>query len=215
MAHDGHKLTFRGAPLETAQAAVLLLHGRGDSAQGILGLADILGTENVVYAAPEAEGNAWYPESFLQPLERNEPCLSEALQAVQDAVTELAKAGFARKNIVLLGFSQGACLAVEFAARNATRYGGVVAFSGGLMGPDTRFATSPHDYSGSLAGTPVFLGCSDVDAHIPEARVMKSAGVMNQLGGEADARIYPGMGHTVNQAELDAAKAIIAGAQRA
>lgn len=206
---------FRGAPLETAKVAVLLLHGRGDSAQGILGLADMLDAENVAYAAPEAEGNAWYPQSFLQPLERNKPYLSEALQAVQDALLELDKAGFARENIVLMGFSQGACLALEFAAQNATRYGGVVALSGGLIGPDTRFVTVPRDYSGSLEGTPVFLGCSDVDAHIPEARVMKSAGVMKGLGGAVDARIYPGMGHTVNQEELDAANVIIIGAQRA
>lgn len=215
MAHDGHNLAFRGAPLEAASVAVLLLHGRGDSARGILGLADMLKTENVAYAAPEAEGNAWYPQSFLQPLARNEPYLSEALQAVADALTELTEAGFARGNIVLLGFSQGACLAVEFAARNAARYGGVVALSGGLIGPDTRFDTVLRDYSGSLDGTPVFLGCSDVDVHIPEARVMKSAGVMNQLGGAVDARIYPGMGHTVNQEELGAVDLIIAGARRA
>lgn len=210
MAHDGHNLTFRGV-LETATVAVLLLHGRGDSARGILGLADMLKTENVAYAAPEAEGNAWYPQSFLQPLARNEPYLSEALQAVADALTELTEAGFARENIVLLGFSQGACLAVEFAARNAVRYGGVVAFSGGLIGPES----TPRDYPGSLGGTPVFLGCSDIDPHIPEARVMKSAGVMNGLGGAVDARIYPGMGHTINQEELGAADLIIAEARRA
>ncbi len=215
MAQGGRKLTFYGTPLETADVAVLLLHGRGDSARGILGLADMLGTENVAYAAPEAEGNAWYPQSFLQPLERNEPYLSEALQAVQDSLSELSEVGFSRENTVLLGFSQGACLALEFAARHATRYGGVVAFSGGLIGPDTRFESVPRDYSGSLEGTPVFLGCSDVDAHIPEARVIKSAEIINGLGGEVDVRIYPGMGHTVNQEELDAAKVMIAGAKRA
>lgn len=215
MAHGGRNLTFRGAPLATADVAVLLLHGRGDSAQGILGLTDVLGTEVAAYAAPEAENKAWYPQSFLQPLERNEPYLSEALQAVQDALSELGKAGFARENIVLLGFSQGACLALEFAATHATRYGGVVALSGGLIGLDSRFDTVPGDYSGSLDETPVFLGCSDIDAHIPEARVMKSAGIMKGLGGVVDARIYPGMGHTVNQEELDVAKVIIAGAKRA
>lgn len=214
MAHDGRKLTLRGAPLTEARGAVLLLHGRGDSARGILGLVDALegpDTAGVAYAAPEAEGNAWYPQSFLQPLERNEPYLSSALEAVQDALGELEKAGLARENIVLLGFSQGACLALEFAARNAVRYGGVVALSGGLIGPDG----TPREYPGSLAGTPVFLGCSDIDAHIPEARVMESAGIMNRLGGKVDARIYPGMGHTVVQEEIDAAKTIIAGARRA
>ena len=210
MAHDGRTLTFRGVPLAEANAAVLMLHGRGDSARGILGLANALETEGVTYAAPEAEGNTWYPYSFLTPLERNEPHLSSALQAVGDALGELKKAGTASQNIVLLGFSQGACLALEFAARNARRYGGVVALSGGLIGPDG----TPRDYPGSLAGTPVFLGCSDVDAHIPEARVRESAEIMQRLGGAVDARIYPGMGHTVNQDEINAAKTIITGARR-
>ncbi len=210
MAHDGRALTFHGVPLAEANAAVLMLHGRGDSARGILGLADTLETEGVTYAAPEAEGNTWYPYSFLTPLERNEPHLSSALQAVGDALGELKKAGTASQNIVLLGFSQGACLALEFVARNARRYGGVVALSGGLIGPDG----TPRDYPGSLAGTPVFLGCSDVDAHIPEARVRESAEIMQRLGGAVDARIYPGMGHTVNQDEINAAKTIITGARR-
>ena len=208
--HDGHSLTFIGNQ-NTASVAVLTLHGRGDSARGILGLADPLGTDGVLYAAPEAEGNAWYPQSFLQPLERNEPYLTEALKAVGDALSELEKLGFAAENTVLLGFSQGACLALEFAARNARRYGGVVALSGGLIGPDG----TPRDYAGSLGGTPVFLGCSDIDAHIPEARVMESAGVMNKLGAEVEMRIYPGMGHTVNEEEIGVAKAIIEAAKRA
>lgn len=204
MAHDGRTLTFRGAPLDEAKVAVLMLHGRGDSARGILGLADVLDVAGVAYAAPEAEGSSWYPHSFLVPLERNEPYLSAALQAVEHALAELA-AVVACENIVLLGFSQGACLALEFTARNARRYGGVVALSGGLIGPEG----TPRRHLGSLSSTPVFLGCSDVDAHIPEARVRESAVVMEELGGAVDARIYPGMGHTVNQDEIDAAKAVI------
>ena len=210
MAHDGHNLTFAGVP-ETAKAAVLLLHGRGDSADGILSLTDVLETDNVIYAAPQAEHNAWYPESFLEPLEQNEPYLSQALTAVGDALTDLEAAGFARENIVLLGFSQGACLAAEFAARNPTVYGGVVALSGGLIGPDGGMFA----YQGSLGGTPVFLGCGSVDAHIPEARVMLSAGVLSELGAKVDARIYPGMGHTISQEEIAAANLIIEGARRA
>jgi len=210
MAHDGRTLTFRGVPLSEARAAVLMLHGRGDSAEGILSLTDVLKAEGVAYAAPEAEGNSWYPHSFLMPLGHNEPYLSSALQAVQDALGELEAAGLARENIVLLGFSQGACLALESAARDATHYGGVVALSGGLIGPDD----APRDYPGSLAGTPVFLGCSDVDAHIPEARVRESAEVMGRLGGVVDMRIYRNMGHTVNQDEVVAARAIIGGARR-
>ena len=210
MAHDGHKLTFAGVP-ETAKAAVLLLHGRGDSADGILGLTDVLETDNVIYAAPQAEHNAWYPRSFLEPLEHNEPYLSQALQAVQDALSDLESAGFARENIVLMGFSQGACLALEFAARNPAIYGGVVALSGGLIGPDGGM----YDYQGSLGGTPVFLGCGAVDEHIPEARVMLSGGVLKELGAKVDARIYPGMGHTFNQEEVAEANLIIEGARRA
>lgn len=210
MAHDGRALKFKGTPLNEAKAAVLMLHGRGDSARGILSLADVLATAGVAYAAPEAEGNTWYPHSFLTPLERNEPQLSSALKAVQDALSELEAAGIARENTVLLGFSQGACLALESAARNATRYGGVIALSGGLIGPDG----TPRDYAGSLSGTPVFLGCSDVDAHIPEARVSESAEVMERLGGAVDLRIYPGMGHIVNQDEVAAAGEIIAAARR-
>lgn len=210
MAHDGRILRFKGTPLNEAKAAVLMLHGRGDSARGILNLADVLEVDGVAYAAPEAEGNTWYPHSFLMPLERNEPQLSSALKAVQDALAELEAAGLARENIVLLGFSQGACLALESAARNATRYGGVIALSGGLIGPDG----APREYPGSLSGTSVFLGCSDVDAHIPEARVRESADVMQNLGGAVDLRIYPGMGHTVNQDEVGAATKIIESARR-
>jgi predicted esterase len=209
MAHDGRTLSFRGTPLRDARAAVLLLHGRGDSAQGILGLADALATEAVAFAAPQAEGNSWYPHSFLMPLERNEPYLSAALQAVQDALGELEAAGFAREKVVLMGFSQGACLATESAARYAQRYGGIVGFSGGLIGPDG----APRDYAGSLAGTPVFLGCSDIDAHIPEARVHETAEVLERLGGSVDLRIYPGMGHTINSDELEAARAIVEAAR--
>ncbi len=210
MAHDGRALRFKGTPLNEAKAAVLMLHGRGDSARGILSLADALAIAGVAYAAPEAEGNTWYPYSFLMPLERNEPQLSSALKAVQDALAELEVASLARENIVLLGFSQGACLALESVARNATRYGGVVALSGGLIGPDG----APRNYDGSLSSTPVFLGCSDIDAHIPEARVRESAEVMHNLGGAVDLRIYPGMGHTVNQDEIAAATKIIEAARR-
>lgn len=205
----GRGLTFTGNQ-GTAQVAVLALHGRGSSARGILGLAGALGTDGILYAAPEAAGNVWYPHSFLEPLARNEPYLSEALRSVGDALADLERTGFPFENIVLLGFSQGACLALEFAARNARRYGGVVAFSGALIGPDG----TPRDYPGSLAGTPVFLGCSDTDGHIPKARVLEAAAVMDRLGGAVDAHLYPGMGHTVNDEELEAARALIVTAKR-
>lgn len=206
MAHDGRKLSYKGTPLGEADAAVLMLHGRGDSAAGILGLADALGAPELAYAAPQAENQTWYPNSFLAPLEQNEPWLSSALRAVGDALDELEAAGIPRAKVVLLGFSQGACLALEYTARNAQRYGGVVALSGGLIGPDA----APRDYPGSLEATPIFLGCSDVDAHIPETRVHHSAEVMTRLGGDVSKRIYPGMGHTVNQDEVDFVRTLLA-----
>lgn len=205
MLHDGRRLTFRGAPLAEAEAAVLMLHGRGDSAAGILSLAEVLDVPGVAFAAPQAAGGSWYPYSFLAPLDQNEPFLSAAFQAVRDALGVVEAAGIRRERTLLLGFSQGACLALESAARHAARYGGVVALSGGLIGPE---GTS-RDYPGSLSGTPVFLGCSDVDAHIPEARVHHSAEVMTRLGGDVTKRIYPGMGHTVNQDEVDFVRSLL------
>ena len=146
---------------------------------------------------PTAEGFSWYPHSFLSEVELNQPWLSSALDRVEAAVTAVATV-IPEERIVLMGFSQGACLALEFAARNTRRYGGVVAFSGGLIGPDG----TPRDYPGSLEGTPVFLGCSDVDLHIPVGRVHESAQILRGLGGEVDERIYPGMGHTINGEEI-------------
>ena len=147
--------------------------------------------------APQAFGSSWYPNSFLSEVELNEPWLSSALDRVEAAVTAI-RTVISEERVVLMGFSQGACLALEFAARNTRRYGGVIAFSGGLVGPDV----TPSDYTGSLEGTPVFLGCSDVDAHIPVGRVHESARVMSGLGGEVEERIYPDMGHTINEDEI-------------
>ncbi|HKF37335.1 MAG TPA: dienelactone hydrolase family protein, partial [Ktedonobacteraceae bacterium] len=151
-----------------------------------------------VFLAPQARGNAWYPNSFLAPLASNEPGLSSGLAVIAALLERLARAGIPAERTMLLGFSQGACLTLEFAARNAQRYGGVVGLSGGLIGPDG----TPRDYAGSLVGTPVFLGCSDVDPHIPKARVEESAEVLRRLGGDVTARLYPRMDHTVNRDEL-------------
>jgi phospholipase/carboxylesterase len=176
-----------------------MVHGRGDSARGILGLADVFLEEGVAYVAPQAANNTWYPYSFLEPIERNEPWLSSALAAVGAVVDEVIRIGVPREQVVLLGFSQGACLASEFAARNADRFGGVVALSGGLIGPPG----TPRSYEGSFAGTPVFVGCSDVDPHIPVERVHETAEVLAAMGAEVEKRIYPNFGHTVNQDEVD------------
>jgi predicted esterase len=186
-----------GPELEEAESAVVLIHGRGDSARGILALAPELQAPQTAFLAPQAVGFSWYPYSFLSEAELNEPWLSSALDRVEAAITAVATV-IPQERVVLMGFSQGACLALEFAARNTRRYGGVVAFSGGLIGPDG----TPRDYPGSLEGTPVFLGCSDVDVHIPVGRVHESAHVLRGLGGEVDERIYPGMGHTINGEEI-------------
>jgi predicted esterase len=206
--HQGQPVRFSGAPLAQASAVVLMLHGRGASAESILTLAGELGAApGLAYAAPQAAGATWYPYSFLAPIEKNEPWLSSALAAVGEALTRLQAAGLSPERTVVLGFSQGACLALEYAARHATRYGGLVGLSGGLIGPDG----TPRSYDGSLGGTPVFLGCSDVDAHIPLARVHETAAVLARLGGAMTTRIYPGMGHTVNQDERDAVRALLRG----
>lgn len=197
--HSGQPVLAAGEPLETARAAAVFVHGRGASAASILGLAAEFDAPGVAFLAPQAAGSTWYPNSFLAPLEANQPWLDSALEMVGAVLGRLEAAGFASSRVLLLGFSQGACLALEYAARNARRYGGVVGLSGGLIGPDG----TPRDYAGSLDGTPVFLGCSDVDPHIPEPRVRHSADVLARLGADVDMRLYPGMGHTVNQDELD------------
>ncbi len=203
--HRGSEEVWFGPALAEAESAVVLIHGRGDSSRGILALAPEFEAPQTAFLAPQAIGLSWYPYSFLSEVERNEPWLSSALDRVEAAVTAIGRV-VPQERIVLMGFSQGACLALEFAARNTRLYGGVVAFSGGLIGPDG----TPRDYAGSLEGTPVFLGCSDVDAHIPVGRVHESAHVMDGLGGDVDERIYPGMGHTINEDEITWASGLLA-----
>ena len=197
--HQGQPIMTAGEPLNRARAAMVMVHGRGASAENILDLAVELHQPGFAYLAPQAAGDTWYPYSFLAPLARNEPGLSSGLSAIANVLAQVAQAGIPLERTMLLGFSQGACLALEFVARNARRYGGVAGLSGGLIGPDG----TPRDYPGSLAGTPVFLGCSDVDFHVPKERVQLSAQVLQRLGGQVTMRLYPGMGHTVNQDEID------------
>lgn len=197
--HQGQSVHMAGEPLERARAAMLMVHGRGASAEDILTLADQLNQPGFAYLAPQAAGNTWYPNRFLVPLTENEPWLSLALSFVGGVYSQIIKAGIPSERIILLGFSQGACLTLEFTARNARRYGGVAGLSGALIGPDE----TPRDYAGSLAGTPVFLGCSDVDFHVPKERVQQSAGALRKLGGNITERLYPNMDHSVNQDEID------------
>lgn len=203
----GQPVRHAGAALAAARAVMVLLHGRGATAESILELADELDVPDVAYLAPQAPGGSWYPYSFLSPIERNEPWLSSALEMVDETVSRVSAAKDGAEKVVLLGFSQGACLAAEYAARHPRRYGGLVVLTGGLIGPDG----TPRDYTGTLDGTPVFLGCSDVDIHIPKERVVESAEVLRRLGGEVTMRLYPGMGHTVNGDELDAVRALLRG----
>lgn len=206
--HAGGPLLTAGRPTAEARGALILIHGRGATAESILDLAEYLRHPALAYLAPQAAGNTWYPYSFLEPTARNEPYLSSALARVGAVVAGVEAAGIPAERIFLGGFSQGACLAGEYVARNARRYGGLIAFSGGLIGP----AGTPRDYAGSLDGTPVFLGCSDVDPHIPLGRVEETAAVLARLGGRVDKRIYPRLGHTINQDEIDAAAGLLAAA---
>jgi phospholipase/carboxylesterase len=197
--HQGQPIFTTGAPLHQARAAMIMIHGRGASADSILSLAHEFDTEGFAYLAPQATNNMWYPYRFIEPIERNEPWLSSALRVIEDLVAHVVASGVPAERLVLLGFSQGACLAMEYAARHPQRYGAIIGLSGGLIGPDG----TPRDYAGSFYGTSIFIGCSDVDFHIPIERVHEAAQVLHQLGGVVTERIYPGMDHTINQDELD------------
>ena len=199
------RVLHAGAALADARLAVIMTHGRGASADDMIALADALRVGDVAFIAPEAPGNTWYPYSFMSPLEANEPALSAALRTIEALVAEVAAKGFPSSKVVLMGFSQGACLSLEFAARHAQRYAAIAGLSGGLIGPPG----TPRDYPGSFDGTPVFLGCSDVDPHIPLGRVQESAEVFRRMGAQVDERIYSGMGHTVNLDEIAAVRALL------
>lgn len=203
--HRGQPVRSRGVDLPAARAAMLMVHGRGATADSILTLVDVLNTPGFAFLAPQASGNTWYPHRFLEPLASNEPWLSSALTLLDETVATITAAGVAVERTVLLGFSQGACLALEFAARHARRYGGLAGLSGGLIGPDD----TPRDYAGSLEGTPVFLGCSDIDPHIPALRVAHTAEVLTRLGAGVTTRIYKNMGHTINDDEIEAVREIM------
>jgi predicted esterase len=201
----GQRVVEAGEPLNSARAAMILLHGRGATAEDIMTIASEVQAPGWTYFAPQAAGGAWYPNPFTAPIESNEPYLSAALDMISNLV-ERVEAQLPAQRMILLGFSQGACLALEWAARNARRYGAIAGLSGGLIGPDG----TPRDYPGDFEGTPMFLGCSDVDPYIGKDRVEEAAQVCGRMGAAVDLRFYPGMGHMVNEDEIAALRDLTA-----
>ena len=203
--HGSQPLESAGVPLDEADVAVVMVHGRGATARSILQFADEFERDGVAYLAPQAAGNTWYPNSFLAPVQRNEPGRTSGLKAVGSAVQRAEDAGIPVDHVVVLGFSQGACLASEFVARNPRRYGGLVVLSGGLIGDEI----DRESFAGDLAGTPIFLGCGDRDPHIPVERVDETATVLGSLGADVTKRIYEGMAHGVVEDEIDHANDLL------
>jgi phospholipase/carboxylesterase len=204
--HQGQPVVYAGVPLQHARAAIVMLHGRGGTAADILTVAEHLGQPDFAFVAPEAADNVWYPLKYGAPLAANEPWLSSALLAVEALVDRIEEAGVPPERLIFLGFSQGACIALEFAARRPRRYGGVAGLSGALMGPPG----TPRDHHGSLAGTPIFLGCGDRDEHFSTETVDHASEVMRRLGGDVTERIYPNMGHIIHQDELEFVREMMA-----
>jgi phospholipase/carboxylesterase len=199
------QLVFVGEKIESASAVLIMLHGRGADARDILGLAAHFNLKNFAMVAPEATNHTWYPYSFMAPVSENEPWLSSALALLDELVNEIEAKGFDSLHIYFLGFSQGACLTLEYVTRHAKRYGGVIAFTGGLIGHEVDM----DNYSGNFSGTPVFIGSSDPDPHVPVARVHASAVILEKMGAVVTKKIYPNMGHTINQDEIDTVNELI------
>jgi predicted esterase len=203
--HRDQPLVHAGQPFSSARGVVIMLHGRNAAPANILSIVPALDRPAFAYLAPAAADGTWYPYSFLAERDRNEPGLSSGLAVIARVVDDTVSRGIPKDRIVLLGFSQGACLTAEFAASHADRYGGVIAFSGGLIGPPG----TAWPYPGTFNRTPVFLGCSDVDAHVPRARVAESREVFERMGAQVTERIYPGMGHLVNDDEIQFARSVM------
>ncbi len=203
MAVSAMKLLHAGEALETARVAVVMLHGRGSNAADILSLHTELEAPGVAFLAAEAPNRSWYPQRFIAPTAQNEPWLSAALETVRSAITAT---NLQQRQVALLGFSQGACLALETALRLGGRFKAVIGFSGGLIGADEELGIR---VGANLAGTPIFLGCSDMDSHIPLQRFKQSAAVLKAHGANVDARIYPNFGHEINADELEAARVLL------
>lgn len=203
--HQGQPVRAAGASLDKAKGAMLMVHGRGASAESIMTLVPAIDIGGFAYLAPNASGGTWYPNSFLAPIPSNEPGITSGLEAIGTVIDSIVAAGIPLERTMVLGFSQGACLSLEYTARNAKRYGGICCLSGGLIGPDG----TPRDYQGNYDGTPAFLGCSDIDGHIPAKRVIESAEVLKRMGSHTIMKLYPGMGHLINDDEIDHVRAMM------
>ena len=204
--HEKNIITAR-KPVTDAEKVLLMIHGRGGSAEDILSLAGHLRLNDFALLAPQATNQTWYPFSFMAPTAQNEPWLSSALSILKELLDDLIAQGVKTENIYLFGFSQGACLTLEFVARHAKRFGGVIAFTGGLIGDKI----NNENYQGDFAGTPVFIGSSNPDPHVPVERVKESTKILRSMNAEVTEKIYEGMGHTINQDEIDTVNRIIFG----
>lgn len=199
------QIEYGGKDLEKAKKVLIMLHGRGASAQDIMGLAPHLEIKDFALIAPQATNHTWYPYSFLAPPQENEPWLTSALKIIKEILDDLKVKGFSSEDIYLLGFSQGACLCLEFAARNAQKFGGIAAFTGGLIGDKVY----TENYSGDFQNTPIFIGTGDPDAHVPVNRVNDSAEILRKMNAEVYVDIYPNRPHTISQEEIDKARKLI------
>lgn len=199
-----------GLDIENAKRALIMIHGRGGSAEDILSLSQHLEVSDYALLAPQATQHSWYPYSFLAVPAQNEPYLSSALALLKEIVEDIEAKGIAKEHIYFLGFSQGACLTLEFVTRNATRYGGVVAFTGGLIGDKIY----PENYKGDFAGTPIFIGTSNPDPHVPVERVYATSNILRDKNASVTEKVYPGMGHTINQDEILFANQVLGGIKK-
>jgi len=188
-----------GVPIEKAKYAMIMIHGRGADARDIMGLSQHLNLDAFALLAPQATNSTWYPYSFLQPFQQNEPWLSSAIETIHSLIDEVIEKGIPAENIYLLGFSQGACLTLESTARRAVKYGGIIAFTGGLIGD----AIHKENYSGDFNNTDIYIGTSDPDPHVPVQRVIDSTKTLREMGAEVTEKIFPGMGHTIIKEEID------------
>ncbi|MDP4175633.1 MAG: dienelactone hydrolase family protein [Bacteroidota bacterium] len=198
-------LIMAGSPLEDAERVLIMIHGRGAAANDIISLADYLKVDRYALIAPQATNNSWYPNSFLMPSENNEPWLSSAIELLGDILRDLNSKSISSEKIYILGFSQGACLALEFSARNATRYGGIIAFTGGLIGEKINY----EYYNGDFNYTPIFIGTSDPDMHVPIDRVNMTSKILQKMNANVILKVYKNMGHTINLDELNTVNELI------